>query len=120
MKTDKVGNFPVMEMGHNVVFSDLINIDKLQLLQDLFSNATGISSVIFAPDGSLITQPSNPQRFCTEIVRNTEKGKADCKKCLEELSVKSISGPALVECMCPGLKDAFSSSLYMTGNDHEN
>ena len=44
---------------------DIIPVDQLQPLQDEFSSANGVSSVIFDLEGKTVTKPSNLKIFCT-------------------------------------------------------
>lgn len=45
-----------------------------------FAAATGVASIITRPDGTPITKPSRFTRLCSEIVRRTAKGCANCYK----------------------------------------
>jgi len=56
-------------------FSDIFNIDDMQRLQDLFSDATGVASIITQTDGEPITRPSNFCRLCdTQQHKSGKKG----------------------------------------------
>jgi len=67
-----------LDHPEGVTFEDLFNIDDIQRLQDQFSKATGVASVITHTDGTPITQPSNFCRPCNVIIRKTDKGLANC------------------------------------------
>ena len=58
--------------------NDILGKDMLQRLQDAFSEAFDMPSIIYGLDGSPFTRPSCFTSFC-ELVRGTEKGSADCK-----------------------------------------
>ena len=90
-------------------FSDLFDIEDIQRLQDQFSNATGVASIITAPDGTPITQASNFTRLCLEVVRGTEKGRCNCLKSDAVLGRHSPSGPMVQKCLSCGLWDAGAS-----------
>jgi len=90
-------------------FSDLIDLEDLQQLQDQFSNATGVASVITQPDGTPITRPSNFCRLCSEIIRKTETGRRNCYQSDAVLGVPCPSGPTIQPCLSGGLWDAGAS-----------
>src|SRR5665648_136225 len=94
---------------NNIQFSDIFNIDELQRLQDLFSNASGVASIITSPDGTPITSPSNFCRLCNEIIRKTEKGSKDGIKSDSMYSRSNSSGPIIQHCFNSGLWDAGAS-----------
>ena len=51
-----------------IQFSDLFDLNELQKIQDLFSDATGVASIITRPDGTPITKPSNFCRLCNNKI----------------------------------------------------
>ena len=71
MKTVPDINNSVADAANNVYFSDIFNLDDIQRLPDLFSDANGVASLITNPDGIPITRPSNFCRLCNDIIRNT-------------------------------------------------
>ena len=93
----------------DIRFSDLINLDDLQQLQDQFSNATGVASIITQPDGTPITKPSNFCRLCSEVIRKTEIGCRNCYQSDAALGVPCPSGPIIQPCLSGGLWDAGAS-----------
>jgi signal transduction histidine kinase len=90
----------------NIRFEDLFDIRDIQRLQDNFSAATGVASIITQVDGTPITQPSNFCRLCSTIIRKTEKGYANCCKSDSILGKLSPSGPIAQPCLSGGLWDA--------------
>ena len=52
-------------IGSTPQYSDLFSVEELQRLQDLFSNATGVASLITEPDGTPITKPTNFAAYAT-------------------------------------------------------
>lgn len=58
----------------------IVNIDILQEIQDKFSEATGLASVIVDVAGNPITRPSNFTKLCTYI-RTHPEGFARCTAC---------------------------------------
>ncbi len=89
----------------SVTFEDLFNIDDIQRLQEEFSQATGIASIITKPDGRPITKPSNFCRFC-DIIRNTDKGGENCLKSDAILGRYNPDRPTIQPCLSGGLWDA--------------
>nr|WP_319540235.1 PAS domain S-box protein [uncultured Methanospirillum sp.] len=99
----------------SIQFSDLFNIDQLQQLQDAFAEATQVASLITLPDGTWVTQPSNFCRLCKDIIRNTEKGKANCLYSDQSIGRFHPSGPLLQPCLSGGLWDA-AANITIGGN----
>ena len=64
----------------DIQFKDIFDLEDLQRMQNLFSDATKVASIITNPDGTPITKPSNFRRLCNNIVRKTEKGLINCFK----------------------------------------
>lgn len=93
----------------NIQFSDLFILEDIQHLQDLFADAHGIASIITAIDGQPITRPSNFTQLCGNIIRKTEKGRANCFKSDAAIGKKCSSGPIIQPCMSCGLWDAGAS-----------
>jgi len=99
-------NQPSLELENDLQFFDLFNLEEIQRLQDLFSDATRVASIITHPDGTPITKPSNFCRLCNDIIRNTEKGCANCFKSDATLGSMNHSGPHIQLCLSAGLWDA--------------
>jgi len=57
---------------------DIIDLEHLQILQDAFSKATGVASVITDIYGSPLTNPSNFSGVCG-LIRQTALGKQRCE-----------------------------------------
>jgi PAS domain S-box-containing protein len=66
--TEPVGDTTRLE------FTDLFDIDEIQQIQDAFSDATGVASVIITPEGTPITRPSNFRRLCAEVIPGAQNG----------------------------------------------
>jgi two-component system, cell cycle sensor histidine kinase and response regulator CckA len=89
-----------------IAFTDLFNLEEIQQLQDEFALATGVASIITNPEGTPITQPSSFCHLCSDIIRKTEKGQANCFRSDAALGRISAEGPAIQPCMSGGLWDA--------------
>ena len=98
-----------LENTAEIQFADLFEIETVQHLQDQFSNATGVASIITQVDGTPITQPSNFTRLCSKIIRNTKVGCNNCIKSDAVMGIQSPSGPMVRRCLSAGLWDAGAS-----------
>ncbi|MCX6265931.1 MAG: PocR ligand-binding domain-containing protein, partial [Bacteroidetes bacterium] len=90
-------------------FSELFNLADLQHLQDLFADAHGVASIITDTMGNPITQPSNFTRLCNNIIRKTEKGRANCFQSDMFIGPHNPSGAIVQTCLSCGLWDAGAS-----------
>jgi PAS domain S-box-containing protein len=93
----------------NIQFSDIFKLDDIQRLQDLFSDANKVASIITYPDGTPITKPSNFCRLCEDIIRKTEKGLSNCYKSDALIGSQNTSEPIVQHCLSCGLWDAGAS-----------
>ncbi len=93
MESDKV---------KNIEFADLFDLEKIQQMQNSFSKATGVASIITKPDGTPITQPSNFCRLCG-IIRNTEVGLRSCRASNSVIGDKHKESPVNKRCIGAGL-----------------
>lgn len=93
----------------DIQFEDIFDLTEIQHLQDLFSEANGVASIITRPDGTPITQPSNFCRLCKDIIRNTEKGQANCFRSDALFGQYNPYGPVVNPCLSAGLMDAGAS-----------
>jgi PAS domain S-box-containing protein len=92
--------------GENVVFEDLFNLQELQMIQDEFTKATGVASIITRPDGTPITRPSNFCSLCSDVIRKTEKGLVNCYRSDACIGRNHPAGPVVQPCLSGGLWDA--------------
>jgi len=93
----------------NITFHDLFHIDEIQKIQDIFSEATGVASIITEVDGTPITKPSNFCRLCNDIIRKTEKGRKNCYHSDAMLGKYNPSGPVFQPCLSGSLWDGGTS-----------
>jgi len=89
-----------------IAFEDLFNLADIQRLQDEFSNATGVASIITYPDGKPITRPSNFCRLCIDVIRGSEKGRINCFRSDAALGRYNPDGATIQPCISGGLWDA--------------
>jgi PAS domain S-box-containing protein len=102
--------------GGAVAFEDLFNAAEIQRIQDEFSSATGVASIITRPDGTPLTRPSNFTFLCSEIIRKTEQGCSNCFRSDAVIGRYHPDGPLVQRCLSGGLWDAGAS--IVVGNRH--
>lgn len=92
---------------------DVFDIDELQKIQDAFSKATGVASIITDKNGTPITKSSGFSFLCECIIRPTEEG---LKRCMLSDSIigKSESEVTIKKCLSAGLLDA-GISITLSG-----
>ncbi|RPH37623.1 MAG: PAS domain S-box protein, partial [Desulfobulbaceae bacterium] len=93
----------------DISFTDLFNIDDMQKIQDVFAEAFNVASLITKPDGTPITNPSRFCRLCIDIIRETEKGRANCAFSDSIIGRQNPDGPNIQPCLSGGLWDAGAS-----------
>lgn len=98
-----------MSETEDVEFEELFDLGEIQELQDLFSEATGVASIITYPDGTPITKPSNFCRLCEEIIRGTNQGLRNCYYSDSVIGRHRPDGPIIQHCLSGGLWDAGAS-----------
>lgn len=98
----------LLTMKQSIHLLDLINRQKLEKILRIFTEITGVASIITEIDGRPITKPHNFRKLCLKYSRSTEKGRSKCyqsdsyggretarlKKCL------------IYECLNAGLLDS--------------
>lgn len=63
---------------------EFADLKQIQIIQDVFSNATGLAAIAVAADGKYITEGSNFTDFCMKYTRNSELGAKRCIQCDNE------------------------------------
>ena len=107
------------DIANHADLLDIFNLEELQRWQDIFSDATGVASIITAPNGTPITKPSNFCRLCSTIIRNTEKGRANCYQSDAILGRLSLTGAVVQPCLSGGLWDA-GAAIAVNGKNMAN
>lgn len=64
-----------------MLLKDFIDPQKLQEIQDQFSDATGLAAITMDGDNTYITKGSNFTDFCMKYTRESPMGKERCEKC---------------------------------------
>ncbi|MDP4238205.1 MAG: PAS domain S-box protein [Bacteroidota bacterium] len=104
MNTDNQSNSLTHGESKEIQFNDIFILEDIQRMQDLFSEVTGVASLITYPDGTPITKPSNFCRLC-QLVRSTEKGLDNCIKSAISNCKSFSSEMQLQPCQSAGLLD---------------
>lgn len=63
---------------------DFMDLEKLQRIQDDFSDATGLAAIAVDAEGNYITEGSNFTDFCMKYTRGCAEGARRCTKCDNE------------------------------------
>ncbi|MGP8331854.1 MAG: response regulator, partial [Methanosarcinaceae archaeon] len=84
-------------------FLSLIDLDRLQAIQDNLARTVGTSSVILSPEGVPLTRFSNPTGFCS-LIQSTAEGKLRCFECFKEMGEKAfeLKKPMILYCFVHG------------------
>ena len=87
-------------------FNDIFELEYIQKLQNSFSDAFGISSLITDTKGNKLTQTSNYCHLCKDIIAKSNKGAHDCRHMELLLSKHHEENAFLRECGNSGLWEA--------------
>ena len=96
---------PVEEV-ENLELGEILDMKDVQQIQDSFSEATGVASVILDTKGRFLTKPSHFCRLCREIVRTRKRGRENCTRSDIFLSRQGATLESLRPCLSAGLLDA--------------
>ncbi|WP_027178444.1 PocR ligand-binding domain-containing protein [Maridesulfovibrio bastinii] len=97
-------------------FEDYFDVEALQKIQDAFSEATNVASIITDLDGRPITKPSRFCRLCRDLIRRTPKGLKNCMRSDASFGTKSPLEPITRPCLSGGLWDGGTS--FYVGDRH--
>jgi PAS domain S-box-containing protein len=98
-----------MDDAAGIEFEDLFDLDEMQRLQDELCSAVGVAGLLTRTDGTPITRPSNFSRFCSDIVRSTERGQRKCRMSDAHLGQHHPGRPVIQPCLSAGLWGAGAS-----------
>lgn len=85
---------------------EFTDLKQLQLIQDLFSDATGLAAIAVAADGKYITKGSNFTDFCMKYTRGSKLGSQRCVQCDNECTGTYFCHAGLMD---------FSSDIIIEG-----
>ena len=86
---------------------DLVSLDKLEAILRVFTEASGVASIITFTDGRPITQPYRFTNFCSRYCRATHKGRMKCFESDRYGGFESVrlKAPYSYQCLNSGLTD---------------
>jgi PAS domain S-box-containing protein len=90
----------------NLQLGDVMNVEAIQRIQDAFSKANDVASIILDMDRRPVTVPSNFNEVC-RLIKQSPKGRGRCDlsdKARNEKS-KQFSGPVYHQCLSCGFVD---------------
>jgi len=95
------------------IYSDFIDLEFFQVLQDKLAKEFGIASVIVDEEGTPLTVPSNFTNFCEKYIRNSKAGLKKCMACdaYGGNSARNLKKPVIYRCHA-GLID-FASPIII-------
>jgi len=93
---------------------DFLPAQELQRMQDAFSAAVGLASVITDLEGRPLTRSSGFCRLCREVIRGTERGLRNCMRSDAALGAGGVDGPQVRRCASGGLLDA-GAAIHVRG-----
>ncbi len=70
---EQIDKNPDSEVFNDIQVGTVFSLEDLQRKQDLFSDATGVASIITYPDGTPITRPSNFTRIFSDFLFKSDK-----------------------------------------------
>lgn len=94
--------------------TDLIDIDFLQELQDIFAKATGVASLTVDDNGP-ITKPSNFSEFCQNFIRANERGSVRCNESDVKCGEMAMKAGKPVICTCHAGLGHFAVPIIVNG-----
>ncbi len=97
-------------------FEDYFDVEAIQQIQDAFSEATSVASIITDLNGRPITRPSRFCKLCNDVIRKTPKGLKNCMRSDASFGTKSPLEPIMRPCLSGGLWDGGTS--FYVGDRH--
>ncbi|MBI1388783.1 MAG: PAS domain S-box protein [bacterium] len=82
---------------------DLFDLEEIQTVQNAFSDAVGVTSIITDHQGNEITHASNELCLCSSMVRKTEQGRNQCLLNQEGFHIAGDATHEIHECVNAGL-----------------
>lgn len=86
---------------------DLVDREKLERILQVFTEVSGVASIIANVDGHPITRPHNFTPFCHHFCRSTDQGRAKCQESDRHGGLESTQSrkPFIYNCLNSGLID---------------
>jgi PAS domain S-box-containing protein len=102
-----MGEERVMSSPIQLQLLDLVNKEKLERILRVFTEVTGVASIIANVEGRPITRPHNFTPFCLDYCRSTDKGRSKCHESDRHGGLESARSrkPYIYNCLNSGLID---------------
>lgn len=91
------GQAPSNDMVSTAFSAEIIPLNCIQAIQNVFAEVAGVGSVTTLPNGEPLTDISNCCRFC-ELIVNSESGRQACIASWRKLAKQSEQQPHFVSC----------------------
>jgi len=114
MGTESVISGVGAELPGTVDLGDLFKAEEIQRLQDIFSDATGVASVIIDTLGNPLTRPSNLTGLNRELIRSSVKGMELYRQSLNEITGRLSSETQIFHGQVFGLMES-GVGIYAEG-----
>ncbi len=112
-------------MNTPIQLLDLVARDKLERILHVFTQATGVASIIANVEGHPLTRPHNFTPFCLDYCRSTEKGRGKCHESDRHGGLESarsrktyiytcLSG-GLIDCAAPVIVEGYHLATILAG-----
>lgn|GEM_PF-4547068 len=98
---------------------DFLTAEELQRMQDAFTEAVGLASVITDLQGRPLVKPSGFCRLCSELIRGTQPGLRNCMRSDAALGAAAKNAPLVRRCASGGLLDA-GAAIHVRGRHMAN
>ncbi len=104
---------------------DLVNKEKLERILRVFTEVTGVASIIANVDGHPITKPHNFTPFCFNYCRSTDKGRCKCEESDRHGGLESARtrktyiynclNSGLIDCAAPVIVEGYHLATILAG-----
>jgi len=100
--------------GDKLDFAELFDLEEVQRMQDLFTESTGVSSVIVSPEGKQLTRQGNFCALCQDLIHQ-QTSFEDCFRSIRE--PKIVDSRPLIH-ICPKSRMYSASVGIVVGGNH--
>lgn len=91
------GLAPSKDTGSTAFSAEIIPLNCVQAIQNVFAEVAGVASVTTAPAGKPLTKISNSCRFCN-LILDSESGRQACIASWRKLATQSENRPRFASC----------------------
>ncbi|MDY0040759.1 MAG: PocR ligand-binding domain-containing protein [Desulforhabdus sp.] len=112
-------------MKRPIQLLDLVSKEKLEKILQVFTEVTGVASIIAGVDGQPITRPHNFTFFCLNYCRSTDQGRAKCQESdsiggresarLKKPYIHNCLNSGLIDCATPVIVEGYHLATILAG-----